>query len=147
MACQVLSSISTRAFSLVQSTFLVLRYTERALIKFWRLYAPQVRWCNGNPTVGTSLAFMGGKTCTVIFNWRYKYPFEPICLFTFTLKSSYAHILSLVKSLAKLTSLFRTKSLSNELFLISVSFLLSLTHIFSLLSFFSTHSFLSFIPP
>ena len=66
MACQVLSSISTRAFSLVQSTFLVLRYTERALIKFWRLYAPQVRWCNGNPTVGTSLAFMGGKTRTVI---------------------------------------------------------------------------------
>ena len=34
MACQVLSSISARAFSLVQGTFLVLRYTERALIKF-----------------------------------------------------------------------------------------------------------------
>ena len=34
MACQVLSSISARAFSLVQGMFLVLRYKERALIKF-----------------------------------------------------------------------------------------------------------------
>ena len=147
MACQVLSSISARAFSLVQGTFLALRYTERALIKFWRLCAPYVRRCDGNSSVGTSLAFMGGKTRTVIFNLRYKYPFEPICLFTFTLKSSCAYILSPIKSSTKLTSLFNKESLSDELFLISVSFLLSLTHIFSLLSFFSSHSFLSFVPP
>ena len=81
------------------------------------------------------------------FNWRYKYPFEPVCLFNFTLKSSYAHILSSVKLSAKLTSLFSIKSLSKELFLISISFLLSLIHIFSLLSFFSFYSFLSFVPP
>ena len=66
MACQVLSSISARAFSLVQGTFLALQYTECVFIKFWRLYAPHVRRCDGNPTVGTSLAFMGGKTHTVI---------------------------------------------------------------------------------
>ena len=142
-----LSFISARAFSLVQGTFLVLRYTEHALIKFWRLCAPHVKWCDSNPTVGTSLTFMGGKTCTVIFNQRYKYPFEQICLFTFKLKSSCAHILSPVKSSAKLTSLFSIKSLFEELFLISISFLLSLTHIFSLLSFFSSHSSLSFVLP
>ena len=68
MACQVLSSISVRAFSLVQGTFLALRYTEHALIKFWRLCAPHIKWCDGNPTVGTSLAFMGKKTHTIIFN-------------------------------------------------------------------------------
>ena len=90
---------------------------------------------------------MGGKTSTIIFNWGYKYSFEPICLFTFTFKSSYAHILSPVRSSAKLTSLFNIKSLSEELFLISVSFLLSLTHIFFLLSFFSFYSFLSFVLP
>ena len=69
MACQVLSSISARAFSLVQGTFLTLRYTERILIKFWQLCAPHVRRCDSNPTVGTSLAFMGGKTRTVILIW------------------------------------------------------------------------------
>ena len=83
----------------------------------------------------------------IIFIWRYKYPFEPICLFTFTLKRSCTHILSLVKSSAKLTSLFSIKSLSEELFLISISFLLSLTHIFSLLSSFSSYSSLSFFLP
>ena len=55
MACQVLSSISARAFSLVQGMFLVLQYTERAFIKFWRLCAPHVQWCDGNLTVGISL--------------------------------------------------------------------------------------------
>ena len=39
----------------------------RVLIKFWPLYAPHVRWWDGNPTVGISLAFMGGKTRTVFF--------------------------------------------------------------------------------
>ena len=89
---------------------------------------------------------MGGKTRMVIFNWRYKYSFEPICLFTFTLKGSYARILSQVKSSATLTSLFSIKSLSNELFLISISFLLSLTHIF-LSSKFLFLLFLSFFCP
>ena len=145
MACQVLSFISARAFSLVQGTFLVLRYTEHALIKFWRLCAPHVKWCDSNPTVGTSLAFMGGKTRTVIFNRRYKYPFEQIYLFTFKLKSSCAHILSPVKSSAKLTSLFSIKSLSEELFLTSVSFLLSNSYFLS--SKFLFLSFLSFFRP
>ena len=67
MACQVLSFISARAFSLVQGTFLALQYMERALIKLWRLCAPHVKRCDGNPMVGTSLAFMGGKTHTVFF--------------------------------------------------------------------------------
>ena len=147
MACQVLSSVSARVFSPDQGTLLALRYTERVLIKFWWLGASHVQRCDGNLTVGTSFDFMGGKTRTIIFNWGYKYPFEPICLFTFTLKSSCAHILSLVKSSAKLTSLFSIKSLSEELFLISISFLLSLTHIFFLLSFFSFYSFLSFVLP
>ena len=80
------------------------------------------------------------------FNWRYKYPFEPIYLFTFTLKSSCAHTLNPVKYLSKLTSFFSIKSLSEELFLTFVSFLLSLTHIFSLLSLFSSYPFLSFAP-
>ena len=83
----------------------------------------------------------------VIFNWRYKYPFELIRLFTFALKSSCAHILSLVKFPAKLTSLSSIKSLSEELFLIFVSFLLSLTRVFSLLSFFSSYSSPSFVLP
>ena len=146
MACQVLSSISARAFSLVQGTFLALRYTERALIKLWLLCTFYVRLCNSNPTVGTSLAFMGRKTHTVIFSWRYKYPSKPICLFTFTLKSSCAHIQNSVKSSAKLTFLFSIKSLSEELLLFFVSFLLPLTHILSLLSLFFSHSFLSFVP-
>ena len=66
-------------------------------------------------------------------------------LFTFTLKSSYAHILSPVKLLAKLTSLFNIKSLSKELFLIYISFLLS--HSYFLSSKFLFLSFLSFLRP
>ena len=77
---------------------------------------------------------MGGKNHTVTFNGRYKYPFELICLFTFALKSSCAHILGLVKLLAKLKSLSSIKSLFEELFLISVSFILSPTRVFSLLN-------------
>ena len=69
MACQVLSSVSARAFSLVQGTFLALRYMGHVLIKFWRLCAPYVRRCNGNLTVGISLAFMGGKIHAVILIW------------------------------------------------------------------------------
>ena len=38
----------------------------RVLIKFWRLCAPHIRWYDGNPTVGISLAFMGGKIRVVI---------------------------------------------------------------------------------
>ena len=38
----------------------------RVLIKFWRLCAPHVRWCDGNPTVGISLGFIGGKIRAVI---------------------------------------------------------------------------------
>ena len=64
MTCRVLSSISGRAFLLVQGT--ALRYTECILIKCWRLCAPHIRRCDGNPTVGTSLAFIGGKTRAVI---------------------------------------------------------------------------------
>ena len=90
---------------------------------------------------------MGEKTRTVTFNGRYKYPFELIRLFTFALKSSCAHILSLVKLPAKLKSLSSIKSLSEKLFLISVSFLLSLTHVFSLLSFFSSYSSPFFVLP
>ena len=55
LACQVLSSASARASSLVQGLFLVLWYTERALIKFWRLCAPYIQRCDGNLTVGISL--------------------------------------------------------------------------------------------
>ena len=44
----------------------MLRYTGRVLIKFWWLCAPYVRRCDGNPTVGISLAFMGGKILVVI---------------------------------------------------------------------------------
>ena len=90
---------------------------------------------------------MGGKNHTVTFNGRYKYPFELICLFTFALKSSCAHILSSVKLPATLKSLFSIKSLSEELFLISVIFDLSLTHVLSLLSFFSSYSSPSFVLP
>ena len=61
MACQVLSSVNARASSLVQGLFLVLWYTERALIKFWRLYAPHVQQCDGNLTVGISLTLWAGK--------------------------------------------------------------------------------------
>ena len=61
MACQVLSSISARAFSLVQGTFLLLWYTERALIKFWRLCAPHIQQCDGNLMVGISLTLWAGK--------------------------------------------------------------------------------------
>ena len=85
-------------------------------------------------TVEIFLTFMGGKIHTVTFNGRYKYSFELICLFTFALKSSGAHILGSVKLPAKLKSRSSIKSLSEELFLISVSSLLSLTCVFSLLS-------------
>ena len=61
MACQVLSFISARAFSLVQGTFLLLWYTERALIKFWRLCAPHIQQCDGNLMVGISLTLWTGK--------------------------------------------------------------------------------------
>ena len=61
MACQVLSSVNARVFSLVQGTFLVLQYTERALIKFWRLCAPHIQRCDGNLTVGISLTLWAGK--------------------------------------------------------------------------------------
>ena len=45
---------------------MALRYMGRALIKLWQLYAPHVRRCDDNPTVGISLAFMGGKINAVI---------------------------------------------------------------------------------
>ena len=61
MACQVLSSVSARVFSPIQDTLLVLRYTERALIKFWQLGAPYVQRCDGNLTVGISLTLWVGK--------------------------------------------------------------------------------------
>ena len=65
MACQVLSFVSARVFSPDRGTLLALRYMGRVLIKFWQLCAPYVRRCDDNPTVGTSLAFMGEKTRTV----------------------------------------------------------------------------------
>ena len=83
---------------------------------------------------------MGGKIRTITFNGRYKYPFELICLFTFALKSSCAHILVHSNFQPKLKSLSSIKSLSDELFLISVSFLLSPTRIFSLLNLSFFHS-------
>ena len=61
MACQVLSSVSARASSLVQGLSLVFRYTERALIKFWRLCALHVQQCDGNLAVGISLTLWAGK--------------------------------------------------------------------------------------
>ena len=61
MACQVFSSVSARVFSPVQGTFLVLRYTKCALIKFWRLCTPHVEWCDGNLTVGISLTLWSGN--------------------------------------------------------------------------------------
>ena len=61
MACQVLSSVSARVFSPVQGTLLALWYTERALIKFWRLGAPHVQRCDGNLMVGISLTLWVGK--------------------------------------------------------------------------------------
>ena len=66
MACQVLSFVSARAFSLVYDTFLALQYAECVLIKFWQLCAPHIRRRDGNLTVGISLAFMGGKIHAVI---------------------------------------------------------------------------------
>ena len=61
MTCQVLSSINIKAFSLVQGMFLVLRYTECVVIKFWRLCAPHIQWYDGNLTVGISLTLWAGK--------------------------------------------------------------------------------------
>ena len=66
MACQVLSSVSVRPFLFAQDTFLVLQYTERVFIKFWRLCAPHVGRRDGNPTVGISLVFTGAKNRAVI---------------------------------------------------------------------------------
>ena len=40
---------------------MALRYTKRALIKFWRLGAPHVQWYDGNLTVGISLTLWAGK--------------------------------------------------------------------------------------
>ena len=119
----------------------MLRYTERVPIKFWQLCAPHVGRCDGNPTVGISPVFMGREKSCGYFNWGYKYPFEQICLFTFTSTSSCAQTLNPVKCPAKLMPSFSIKSLSEELFLISVSFLLSLTRTFSFLSFFSSYPF------
>ena len=61
MACQVLFSVSARVFLPDQGTLLVLRYTERALIKFWRLGVPHVQQCDGNLTMGISLTLWAGK--------------------------------------------------------------------------------------
>ena len=44
---------------------LVLRYPERVFIKFWWLRVPHVGRCDGNPTVGIPLAFMGAKNQAV----------------------------------------------------------------------------------
>ena len=66
MAFQVLTTVSVRAFSFAKGTFLALRYMGCVLIKLWRLCAPYIRRCDGNPTVGISLAFMGGKIHAVI---------------------------------------------------------------------------------
>ena len=147
MACQVLSSINARASSFARDTFLVPWYMKRVFIKCGRLCAPpcsMVRWRSNG---GDLLTFMGGKTRTVIFNGRYKYPFERTYLFIFALKSSCTHILSSVKLPAKLKSLSSIKSLPGELFLISVSFLLSPTCVFSLLSLSFPCSSPSFVIP
>ena len=45
---------------------MALWYTRRVLIKFWQFCAPHVRQCDGNPTVGISSGFMGGKIRAVI---------------------------------------------------------------------------------
>ena len=66
MACQVLSSVSVRAFLFAQDTFLALWYTERVFIKFWQLCAPYIGRHDGNPTVGISPVFIGAKNYTVI---------------------------------------------------------------------------------
>ena len=144
MACQVLSSVSVRAFLFAQDTFLALRYTEQVFIKFWRLCAPYVGRRDGNPTVGISSVFIGTKNPCGYLNWGYKYPFELICHFTFTSKSSCTYTLNLVKCPIELTPSFNKKSLPEEFFLTSVSFLFSLTYTFSFLSLFPSCPFLSF---
>ena len=64
-ACQVLSSISVRAFSFAYDTFLALRYLERVFIKFWWLCAPHVGRCDDNLTAGIPPVFMGAKNRAV----------------------------------------------------------------------------------
>ena len=64
-ACQVLSSVGVRAFSFAYDTSLALRYPERVFIKFWRLYAPHIGWCDGNLMAGIPPAFMGAKNRAV----------------------------------------------------------------------------------
>ena len=60
-ACQVLSSVGVRAFSFAYDTFLGLWYPERVFIKFWRLCAPHIGWCDGNLMAGIPPDFMGAK--------------------------------------------------------------------------------------
>ena len=133
MACQVLSFINAWVFSYARDTFLVPWYMKRVFNECWQLRAPHVQWCDGDFDGWDFLTFMGGKTRTVIFNGRYKFPFERTCLFIFALKNSCAYILSSVKLPAKLKFLSSIKSLSEELFLISVSFLRSSICAFPLL--------------
>ena len=66
MTCQVLSSIGGKAFSLVLGMFLAPWYTERILIKFWRLYAPHIQRCDGNLTVGISLTLWAGEPAQLL---------------------------------------------------------------------------------
>ena len=44
---------------------LALRYPEHVFIKFWWLRVHHVGRCDGNPTIGISLALMGAKNQTV----------------------------------------------------------------------------------
>ena len=147
MAYYVLSFINARVFSYARDTFLAPWYMKRAFNECWRLRAPHVQWCDGDFDDWDFLTFMGGKIRTVIFNGRYKFPFERTCLFTFALKSSYAYVLSSVKLPAKLKFLSSIKSLPEELILISVSFLCSSTCAFPLLSLSFSCSSHSFVIP
>ena len=133
MACQSLSSISTRASSSARDTFLAPWYVKCIFIKCGGLCALHFQWCDGNLTVEISLPLWAGKSAQLLLIGSINDSLELIYLFTFALKSSGAHTLGSVKLPSKLKSLFSIKSPSEELFLLSVSFLLSLTRVFSLL--------------
>ena len=142
MACQSLSSISTRAFSSARDTFLVSWYVKRVFIKCGRLCAPHVQRCDDNLTVEISLPLWAGKPAQLLLMGSINDFLELICLFTFVLKSSGAYTLGSVKLPSKLKSLSSTKSPFEEIFLLSVSFLPSLTHDFSFLSLLFSRSLL-----
>ena len=68
-AYYVLSSAGVSAFLTAQGMLLKLRHLEHALIKFLRLVALHVLWCDGNPTVEVFYQLTSGKTPAAIPIW------------------------------------------------------------------------------